>query len=214
MRYYILLLMGIIFLGCYTERKAAEQVNKAIDQYPDTSAKITRSRFPCITKSLDSSSYLQTIKDLNEIIGGYDSALNAGGFENDKLRDLLIKYQSGEHDYGNCDSIYAELRKECSKANADNYKLKSTISQLRNSISNIKPVIKYIEDSAKIKIINSELNSAYDEIVKWKTLYEKEKEEHDKLIAKNKGKIRIPWWILLAIIASGFLAFKFRLIKL
>lgn len=35
------------FTGCYTQKKATDQVNKANDKYPDVVAKLARDKYPC-----------------------------------------------------------------------------------------------------------------------------------------------------------------------
>lgn len=50
MRYLIVLLL---LSGCYSAKKAEKQLNKAIDEFPEVAAKITREQFPCIEKSVE-----------------------------------------------------------------------------------------------------------------------------------------------------------------
>jgi hypothetical protein len=50
MRYLILLLL---ITGCYTAKKAEQQTNKALLNYPVVVAKVARDAFPCITKASD-----------------------------------------------------------------------------------------------------------------------------------------------------------------
>ena len=68
--------------GCYTQKKASWQVDKATSKYPALVAEKTRHNFPCITKSVDT---LESVKDsliyidcpdnsaINTINEGYES---------------------------------------------------------------------------------------------------------------------------------------------
>lgn len=44
MRY---LLIALLLCGCYTQKKASEQVNKANDKFPGVVAKLARDKYPC-----------------------------------------------------------------------------------------------------------------------------------------------------------------------
>ena len=44
MRY---LLIALLLCGCYTQKKATEQVNKANDKFPEVVAKLARDKYPC-----------------------------------------------------------------------------------------------------------------------------------------------------------------------
>jgi hypothetical protein len=55
------LLFALVVLGsCYTPNKANKALNKANDKFPDIVAKFTRDKYPCITKSLDTTYRIDT----------------------------------------------------------------------------------------------------------------------------------------------------------
>ena len=55
------LLFALVVLGsCYTPNKANKALNKANDKFPDVVAKFTRDKYPCITKSLDTTYKVDT----------------------------------------------------------------------------------------------------------------------------------------------------------
>lgn len=43
----VIALTLLIFTGCYTQKKATEQVNKANDKFPAVVAKLARDKYPC-----------------------------------------------------------------------------------------------------------------------------------------------------------------------
>ena len=51
----MLILLAILFSlgGCYTQRKATEQTQKALIKYPGVVAKVARAAFPCTTTKAD-----------------------------------------------------------------------------------------------------------------------------------------------------------------
>lgn len=51
--FLFLVLLSLIFFGCYTDKKATRQVKKAIDEKPQIAAALTREAFPCINKKSD-----------------------------------------------------------------------------------------------------------------------------------------------------------------
>ena len=55
----------ILLSGCYSAKKAEKQLNKAIDEYPEVAAKVTRNNFPCIEKPV--STVTDTVYSLIEL---------------------------------------------------------------------------------------------------------------------------------------------------
>jgi hypothetical protein len=49
----------ILFFGCYTQKEASKDLNKAKSKYPELTAKFTRDNFPC--KTTDSSVVYDTV---------------------------------------------------------------------------------------------------------------------------------------------------------
>jgi hypothetical protein len=91
MRALLTILVIALLSGCYTERKAASQVHRAKDSYPDTTAAILRSWKPCILTpgGSDSGAYYDYQRQLEELSRYYD-ALLADQPTGDTLYDTLI----------------------------------------------------------------------------------------------------------------------------
>jgi hypothetical protein len=61
-----ILLMAALLCGCYTEKKAQKQVDKAVNKKPKIAAETLRKAFPCITK-IDTVVKIDTGYDFIEI---------------------------------------------------------------------------------------------------------------------------------------------------
>lgn len=72
--------------GCYTQKKATEQTNKALDKYPAVVAKIARDAFPCVTLKADT---LVSVKDSLIYIDCPDTGGN-GSAEDFAGKDTIV----------------------------------------------------------------------------------------------------------------------------
>jgi hypothetical protein len=72
--------------GCYTQKKATEQTNKALIKYPAVVAKIARDAFPCVTLKADT---LVSVKDSLIYIDCPDTGGN-GSAEDFAGKDTVI----------------------------------------------------------------------------------------------------------------------------
>lgn len=66
MKKALILLASILMIGCYTEKKAQNQISKAVKKQPKIAAESLRKSFPCITKS-DTIRQIDTGYDFIEI---------------------------------------------------------------------------------------------------------------------------------------------------
>lgn len=78
--YVVLAITSCLLLtSCYTNKKAAEQVNKAIDKKPLIALPILRGKFPCVvtgvTTTYDSSAYLAGVDSLKQLADFYKALM-------------------------------------------------------------------------------------------------------------------------------------------
>jgi len=195
MRYVIVFIL-FFFSSCYTEKKAADQVDKALSEYPEVAAKLIREEFPCVDGD---TTIINITTDSSEFVRTRDSAI----LESKKTKVSL-------------DSIRERIKSlpDAVKEVCGDYELiidaqKQENDVLNRLLANVKPKIVYrdniirVEDSAKIFLAIKEKNE-------YKKLYEIDHDYRLKKEAKEKGKlvIYIPkWLIVLLIIISGLLIY-------
>lgn len=63
-------MVALCFLGCYNQKKAVKQINKAVANYPDTTNAIFRKNFPIITtpKPTDSTQYKAYQEEIERLL--------------------------------------------------------------------------------------------------------------------------------------------------
>ncbi len=132
------LLIAVAIVGCYTQKKAKEQTQKALVKYPEVVATIARTAFPCTTTKSDT---VITSKDSIIFIECPETPDNpAPEYIRDTVTNTVTKYVKGATQF---------------------YKVPVTLP-----IRTI-TVIKTVEDSAKIFILQAEIDrlKAYGEKV-------------------------------------------------
>ena len=123
------LLIAVAIVGCYTQKKATEQTQKALIKYPEVVANVARTAFPCVTTKSDT---IVTSKDSIIFIDCPETPENpAPEYLRDTITNTVTKYIKGETKY---------------------YKVPVTLP-----IRTI-TVIKTVEDSAKIFILQAEID--------------------------------------------------------
>lgn len=155
MRNFIIIIL-FFFCGCYTEKKATEQLDKAQIKYPEIVAKKTSIWYPCVPKvqKIDSSNRRRaqrTIDSTNRVIRKY-------------IIDTVIQKDSSI-----CDSLKVINRKLNSKINSAN----SLILNLQKTINKPAPIIYrdvLITDVAKEKTLQNQIDKLQKEK---ETLYDK-----------------------------------------
>jgi len=202
---FILMLLGaavVFFLisllsGCYTEKKAIKQVDKAIVIYPVPSSQEFRRFFPCVISGssfvTDSTAYKNSLDSLTQSKAFYElliASVNVPVEHNPLL-----------------DSVCADYLKEIDRLNKkldyqDNY-----IIELTDDFNHIEPVIinhyDTTEDLGKVMEKDAELQLAKRELQTVKT----DLQIAEKKVKKQRGiltKIYISLGILLLLIGGWF----------
>lgn len=183
----------LMMTGCFTESKFNKQFDKAVAKFPTAAAQKTRAAFPCITVSFDSSRFLQSIDELQQII--YSNSIDFANKEKryQEIHDSLIGAVRVDsnciEEIESCYSYGASMQARAEKS-------EKLVGLLKNQIANIKPVIQKIEDSAKINIAMSETAAAIsktaemkDTAMKYKLLYEVDHRWRVAEERKQKGAI-------------------------
>lgn len=86
---YILLIIIITLAGCYTPRRSAQQVNKAVANYPGQTAAILRNRWPCDTTGTDTTYLPADVEGYNQAIQELNNVINSLASYNDSLASAL-----------------------------------------------------------------------------------------------------------------------------
>lgn len=200
-----LLVGGVVILractGCYSEKKATNDVKKAILYFPAQTADIVNKKWPCIPLGTfhDSLKYLQQIDSVTAL--------------NDFYKDLLdhvepiIKHDttpSGCEDYAANELTYQNTI----------YIKDNLIDELNSRIKNFKPIhdVDTILDTRLIE-------KRDDEIKRWDVRYTIEFNARQKAQASADGKqILINWLIIVCIVLAastgGLLYARFKIPKL
>lgn len=87
------LLIAVAIVGCYTQKKATEQTQKALIKYPEVVANIARTAFPCVTTKSDT---IVTSKDSIVFIECPETPDNpAPEYIRDTVTNTITKYVKG-----------------------------------------------------------------------------------------------------------------------
>lgn len=179
MKYIILL---FLLSGCYTQKKATEQTQKALIKYPGVVADIARTAFPCVTTASD------TVITTQDSIVYIECPDNGNGTAEDYLKDSL-----------EWEAIKSRINKS-QLAMGDNKPAPplNIIGQPRKVIRvpvtlpvRTITVTTKVEDSAKIFLITAELNKA--------------KTDNEKLQGKVERRGKLLLWLVIALAVSLFL---------
>lgn len=204
MKYIILLL---VLTSCYTQKKAEQQSNKALDKYPEVIANIARKSFPCITTETDSTEF-------NAAINQRDSAIRALGnleLNQGRLKQLVDKAKLDLAAEKNCGDVIDHLYAYADTLEKQNTKLVNLVKKLQNAPP-LPPIIRKIKDSSEIFIAYKRATKAIAETADWKAKYNAENELRKEYQKRQRGKVLVPWWVFV-IIAAGVVIYFRKSIK-
>ncbi len=98
----------LFFCGCYTQKKAEQQAEKALDKYPVPVGEMFRKEFPCVSDSIgDSTAIKEWMAAVNETAQFYEDLLKSK-----PEFDTIIKWnkdEACEENYNMCAGQYKEL---------------------------------------------------------------------------------------------------------
>lgn len=195
-KWFILLLFTY---GCYNSKKAIQDTSKAIINYPEAIAKVTRDRFPCVPTKSD------TIT-----------------ITNDSLWQETVNQLSGElwTSFLLQDSLMNELSKDsgCVKYAVIVSQLKKDNQQLTEKLKTIPVVTKTItiekktKDSSDIYILNAENKRIYTSLDKALTIATDKTKESDRWrrIAKQRFWIIFGMGTGILLWLAGFIRRKIK----
>ena len=194
----LVFLSAVFFLfGCYSEKKAQQQVDRATVSYPLMLAKKARDLFPCITKDSVVEKIISDSAAYNEVIEDLQSEL----FASFQLQDSLIKaLATGDTSCVKYASVVMQLQQQ-------NRVLKFQLQNIPPIHDTIR-ITKKTMDSAAVALAN---NEALKERIQKDRLQSKldavnEAYANDK--AKWKGKVGVPWWVFVLIAGAAVLRFR------
>lgn len=199
----VAVLLALVLSSCYNEKKATAQVDKATLKFPVVVAKIARDRFPCITKSKDSTEYNKSKRLADSLFNIIDSIYNANAGSSESLKDMIGRLQldsAAKANSAECDSIYESLyrfaaskEKESDDLRSAGKSLRNQVAQLQTTIINFKPVTEHILDEAEVFVQQKRAEVA-------EAKYAKEHEARMKFESRSKQYFLIM--IILALIAA------------
>jgi hypothetical protein len=135
--------LPILFLlfGCYTQKKATNQVNKAQLSYPNILAQKCKDLYPCklVSYKKDSTEYFEFMKAIEDLNNFYLSSIGAKSDTVTKLDTILV--------YKNCPKAIIRYR------------------ELIKNIPAIHDTVKIV-DEAELVVLSSQINSLKDEVNK------------------------------------------------
>lgn len=177
MKYIVLILL--FFSSCYSGKKAENDIDKAHRKYPDLVAKKSSEWFPCklqIIKldELDKKTADSIINNLNEKVIVLSDTI-----------EKIIRITDTIIDCSKLESIRQQLLKS-----------KSIIDDLKKQLQKQSPVVYRsikIEDSARIYYLDSELNEAKKNELRYRNKYE--------------NLLKISIWLIIALGISLFINF-------
>lgn len=191
-------LIASLFSGCYTPKKAAEQTHRALDKFPETSAKILRDRFPCVDGEIrpgDSTEYFKLRDSLASINDYYANLLNNIEPEIQIQKDLSDSMKV---------IVLTENLKKCNERDALRER---QITQLR--LKTLTPV--FIHDTIPVKD-NADVFLAQAETKNERDKNAKLTEENTKLEKKVAKRNKIILWesilLLLLLIITAYKIWK------
>lgn len=200
-----LLILTLLFTGCYSAKKAAEQVKKANDNYPEVVAKTARDLYPCIPlkAKTDSADYNRWKNEADSLKYLYEQSKS-------KVPDIVEVFTDTTDCVAKCNEQLNNFKKTIWLK--DDYILK-----LENKIRNTKAIRDTIpiEDSAKIKL----MAISYAETVKLFAIQVNNLQQDTTALKSNiiklQGKVSAKnkelWiWRILALIVVVYFGFKLR----
>lgn len=193
-----LLLITILFSGCYTANKAKQQATKAMDKHPATVLPLFRDKFPCIatavTTTTDSSAFTNFRDSANAIIQFYEELIN-------NIQPEVIEKHDTIQDLAFCNSLIRSYERNEEKYKQREQAKDKQIADLKYKIDHMPPVVQKvvekIKDSADIKILAIK--------------NEDQKYLIEKLYEKNEKKASWITWLIIAVFvlaAGNVLRFK------
>ena len=192
---FLLLAWGIALMllsSCSAEKRAIRQTNNALIKFPAVVAKIAREAFPCYVIKTENKI------DSTDFKKWRDSVYTLNAFYNDlfnHIEPILI------HDTTNNCTLYKD--NEIKFLQKINYQ-KNLIAELNEKIDNIKPIKdstkNWFEDSAKIEVMQSVINSQDGSIAK----LQKSNTDLSETV-KRKNKWILYLWLAVALSIVGFI---------
>jgi hypothetical protein len=201
MKYTLILIAAALGLAsCYNQRKAEQQTQKALGRYPAVVADVARAAFPCNELlGVDSSGYYLVKRQQDSVYLILDSALEAEQYRGQELRRKLTALLMDSAFAAKCGASLSELTSEGDELRAKNADL---LARLRQAGQKPATITRWYEDSAKVYLATRETARAMGEASTWKAKYEAENALRVELQKRVRGKVLVPWWVLV-LIAAG-----------
>lgn len=162
MKYILLIVAGIVVFSCYNTKKAEQQTNRALLNYPAVVATIARNSFPCISLKSDT-----TITQIDTIV-----VIDCP--------DVVIKDSVQVHDTIKTGRTF----------------IKVPVTLPIRTIT----ILKIVEDSAKIKILQSGIDMRNITIIK---LQSDNANQSEAIRRKNKWILYL--WLAVALSLVGII---------
>lgn len=200
----ILLILIVWFgSGCMNAKKASNYMRN----HPDVAAPVCADLFP-VKSVTDSSAYLQSLAVIDSLINTMADRQDLTDRERSELYSVIDRLQNNRPD---CDSVVAPVRElaDREKSRADN--LQSSNQQLRQAARNLKPIRDTIENTAKTRAYQLQLQECADEKIELSNKLSAMTQDRDKWRSEARGWKR-KFWILL--IVAAVLIFRKQLFSL
>ena len=171
----LIIIVAIMSSSCYNTKKAIRQTNHALVNYPAVVAKIARTAFPCIVTKSDT---LITYTDTT----------------------IIVNCPTGNDFEGGDIGINGDVVKHDTLNKHDTISIKRTVKVPFILPVKTITVLKVVEDSAKIELMQTEVNSQDETIVN----LEKENAQLSETV-KRKNKWILYLWLAVAVSAIGII---------
>lgn len=177
-----LILLMIAMSGCVNAKKAT----RFMRENPQVAAEFCADEFPVKTVT-DSAGYKQSLAVIDSLISAQDSERLITQAERDQMiEDIERLKATAEPD---CDSLTEAVYRYAAKEKARADKLDRSNNALIKAAKNVKPIRDTVENTARVKALQMENESLTREI-------NLKADQLAVLKDRVKGKVLIPWWIL------------------
>ena len=175
MGWVIIIIIIAILFSCNAEKKAIRQTNHALVNYPAVVAKIARTAFPCIVTKSDT---LITYTDTT----------------------IIVNCPTGNDFEGGDISMAGDVVKHDTINKHDTISIKRTVKVPFILPVKTITVLKVVEDSAKIEVMQSIINAQDDAIIK----LQRDNSQFSETI-KRKNKWILYLWLAVALSLVGII---------